>query len=241
MFDRVVHQNCYDGMAASQKWSVDLIFADPPFNIGFNYDTIDDRMPISDYLDWSRSWMVQTMRLLKPNGTLWLAIGDEFAAELKIEATKLGFHLRNWVVWEYSFGVHCARKFGRSKTHLLYFVKDPGDFTFNADAIRVESLRQVAGDKRANPLGRVPGDVWKFNRIAGSHKERIKGFPCQMPEAILSRIIKACSNPGDLVLDPFAGSGSTLAVAKKLGRRFLGFEISEAYCRRIEERLARCS
>ena len=126
-------------------------------------------------------------------------------------------------------------------------VKDPDEFTFNAEAIRVPSARQlVYGDRRANPTGRLPDDTWilrpqdlpdgftaeedtwYFPRVCGTFKERAGWHGCQMPEQLLGRIIRACSNPGELVLDPFAGSGTTLAVAKKLGRRYLGFELSPA-------------
>jgi site-specific DNA-methyltransferase (adenine-specific) len=196
--------------------------------------------------------------VLRPDGTFWLAIGDEYAAELKVMATReLGFTCRSWVVWYYTFGVNCKYKFSRSHAHLFHFVKDPASFTFNLDAIRVPSARElVYADKRANSKGRLPDDTWilrpqdlpegfgpeentwYFPRVCGTFKERSGWHGCQMPEQLLGRIIRACSNPGETVLDPFAGSGTTLAVAKKLGREFLGFELSEAYAARVRERLA---
>ena len=131
------------------------------------------------------------------------------------------------------------------------------DWTPSTDAIRVPSARElVYGDRRANPTGRLPddtwvlrpqdlpegfaadGDTWYFPRVCGTFKERSGWHGCQMPEQLLGRIIRASSNPGDVVLDPFGGSGTTLAVAKKLGRSFLGLELSEAYAARINERLA---
>jgi site-specific DNA-methyltransferase (adenine-specific) len=161
------------------------------------------------------------------------------------------------VVWYYTFGVNCRTKFSRSHAHLFHFVKDPKAFTFNTDAIRVPSARElVYADKRANSAGRLPddtwilrpqdlpegfaadGDTWYFPRVCGTFKERSGWHGCQMPEQLLGRIIRASSNPGDTVLDPFGGSGTTLAVAKKLDRRFLGCELSEAYAARIRERLA---
>ena len=196
-------------------------------------------------------------RVLSADGTFWLAIGDEYAAELKVMATReLGFACRSWVVWYYTFGVNCKNKFSRSHAHLFHFVRDPQAFTFNADQIRVPSARElVYGDKRANPKGRLPDDTWilrpqdlaegfgpeentwYFPRVCGTFKERSGWHGCQMPEQLLGRIIRSCSHEGDVVLDPFGGSGTTLAVAKKLGRSFLGFELSEAYAARIEERL----
>ena len=169
-----------------------------------------------------------------------------------------GLTCRSWVIWYYTFGVNCTNKFSRSHAHLFYLVKDEAQFTFNADdpAVRVPSARQlVYGDKRANPKGRLPDDTWilrpqdipdsfrpdedtwYFPRVNGTFKERAGWHGCQMPEQLLGRIIRSCSNPGDVVLDPFAGSGTTLAVAKKLDRRYVGFELSETYAARAVDRL----
>jgi site-specific DNA-methyltransferase (adenine-specific) len=235
---------------------VDLAFADPPFNIGYKYDVYDDRQSVDDYLNWSQQWIEQVHRILKSDGAFWLAIGDDFAAELKLLSQKLGFHTRNWVIWYYTFGVHCSHKFTRSHTHLFYFVKDKKHFTFNRDAIAVPSARQlVYNDTRANPKGRVPDDTWilrpqdcadgfnpdestwYFPRVAGTFKEREGFHGCQMPEQLLGRIIRACSNPGELVFDPFSGSATTAAVAKKLKRSFLSFELSEEYVEHGMKRL----
>jgi site-specific DNA-methyltransferase (adenine-specific) len=237
--------------------SVDLAFADPPFNIGYDYDIYDDRRDTEAYLNWTRDWGREIVRVLKPGGAFWLAIGDEFAAELKVLFhSMLGLSLRSWVIWYYTFGVHCKRKFARSHAHLFYFVKDPKCFTFNDQSVRVPSARQlVYADARANPKGRLPddtwilrpqdlpqgftadSDTWYFSRVCGTFKERAGWHGCQMPERLLGRIIEGCSNPTDTVLDPFAGSGTTLVVAKKLGRRYLGFELSPEYCTRVERRL----
>ena len=229
--------DCRIGMSHSSPGSVDLVFADPPFNIGVKYDACKDRMFPLQYLAWSRTWMMNVWDVLKETGTFWLAIGDDYVSELDHIARVLGFVRRNWVIWHYTFGVHCVTKFNRSHTHLLYYVKNKKRFTWNR--LLVPSDRQTKyGDKRAAQQGKTPDDVWQFSRVCGTFKERNRiGCPCQMPEAILARIIRACSNEGDLVLDPFAGSGTTLAVAKKLNRRFVGFEVSAKYCVQIQKRL----
>ncbi len=256
----LLHQgDCIEGMKGLPEGCIDLAFADPPYNIGYQYDFYNDNRGYQEYLDWSRQWMREVYRVLKPAGTFWLAIGDEYAAELKLIAQReLGFSLRNWVIWYYTFGINCVRKLNRSHAHLLYFVKDPRRFTFNKDdlAVRVPSARQlVYSDGRANPTGRLPDDTWilrpqdvpdgfsatedtwYFPRVAGTFKERARFHGCQMPEQLLGRIIRLCSNPGDVVLDPFAGSGTTLAVAKKLGRKWIGFELSGDYAKRALERI----
>jgi site-specific DNA-methyltransferase (adenine-specific) len=255
--NKLIHGDCMAGMQQLEAGSVDLAFADPPFNIGYEYDVYRDKLENERYLSWCRDWIAEVVRVLKPTGTFWLAIGDEYAAELKVMMQReLGLVCRSWVIWYYTFGVNCVRKFTRSHAHLFHMVKDGENFTFNVDAIRVPSARQlVYGDRRANPAGRLPDDTWilrpqdipqsfqaeedtwYFPRINGTFRERTGWHGCQMPEQLLGRIIRACSDEGELVMDPFGGSGTTLAVAKKLNRRYLGFELSPEYAARIEKRL----
>jgi len=266
---KIHNGDCIDGINSLAEGSVDLVFADPPFNIGYKYDVYEDKLAAEDYLKWSHDWMAAAYRSLKPDGTFWLAIGDDFAAELKIEAQKVGFHCRSWVIWYYTFGVNCKNKFTRSHTHLFHFVKDHENFTFRKDDLenRVPSARMlVYNDKRGNPAGRLPDDTWiippaniedtfelrpqnledcflpnesdwYFPRVAGTFKERAGFHGCQMPEQLLGRIIRTCADENEVVMDPFSGSASTLIVAKKLGRRFVGFELSEEYAKAGTERL----
>tara|TARA_B100000809_G_C14988012_1_gene476957 strand:+ start:123 stop:995 length:873 start_codon:yes stop_codon:yes gene_type:complete len=257
VINNLIEGDCLEGMKQLADGSVDLAFADPPFNIGYHYDVYQDNLEDNEYLGWSRQWMEQVIRVLKDDGSFWLAIGDEYAAEMKVLMQRtLGMTCRSWVIWYYTFGVNCQKKFNRSHAHLFQMVKDPDNFTFNADAIRVPSARQlVYGDKRANPRGRLPDDTWilrpqdlpegfqpdddtwYFPRVAGTFKERSGFHGCQMPEQLLGRIIRISSNEGELVLDPFAGSGTTLAVACKLQRKYLGYEISTDYVKAIRQRL----
>ena len=153
--------------------------------------------------------------------------------------------------------MNCTKKFNRSHAHIFYYVADPKSFTFNADTIRVASARQTTyADSRANPKGKLPddtwvlrpqednsvfpdeGDTWAISRVCGTFKERSE-HPCQMPLAVLERIVKVSSNPGDLVMDPFSGSGTTLVAAKKWGRDYLGTELSENYADLCRDRLER--
>jgi DNA modification methylase len=254
-FDQILTGDCLGHLAGLPEGCVDLAFADPPFNIGYEYDLYDDRKPRESYLAWTERWLAAVRRVLKPDGSLYVAIGDEYAAEVKVRLDGLGLTLRNWIVWHYTFGVHCTRKFSRSHAHIFYYAIDPKRFTFNADAVRVPSARQTTyADRRANPAGKLPDDTWVLrpqeddrlfrpgsdtwyaSRVCGTFKERT-GHPCQMPEAVLERIIRVSSNPGDVVLDPFAGSGTTLAVSKRLGRRYLGIELSPEYAEAIRQRL----
>ncbi len=268
-----------------EGWA-DLAFADPPFNIGYLYHNYEDRKSVEEYVDWSVNWMQAVYRALKPGGSFYLAIGDEFAADLCVAARrKIGFHLRNWIIWHYTFGQQTKKMFAKSHTHILYFSKEkpePGmtNITFNADAVRVASARQTTyGDGRANPKGKLPDDTWflrpqetnfaesgyaKFveynkhipqeqflpvdffdpasdtwyvSRLCGTFKEREGWHGCQMPIAVLDRIIKASSNPGDVVLDPFNGSGTTAVSAALLGRKYVGIDQSPEYVKFAQARL----
>jgi DNA modification methylase len=218
---------------------VDLAFADPPFNIGYVYDNYVDDKPNEEYVAWSRDWMAACQRVLKADGSFYIAIGDDFAADIRILGRDLGLHLRNWIIWRYAFGQNMKAKFSRAHTHIFYFTKDPKEFTFNDEKLRFPSARHTEyQDLRANPLGRLPDDVWdEFPRVCGTFRERAGFHGCQMPEALLMRIIMASSHPGEVVLDPFVGSGTTTAAAKRLGRRYVGIDISPEYVKHTQQRL----
>ena len=238
---------------------IDLVFADPPFNIGYLYHGYDDRLKTEDYLKFSADWMAAVHRALKPTGSFYLAIGDEYAADLCIIARRqLGFNMRNWIIWHYTFGQQTKFKFAKSHTHILYFTKDQKQFTFNSDAVRVASARQTTySDIRANPKGKLPDDTWYLrpqetpetyfsgdkdtwfvSRVCGTFHEREGWHGCQMPIEVLNRIIKASSNPGDIVLDPCNGSGTTAVSAALLGRQYVGIDQSPEYVKFAQQRLA---
>jgi len=236
--NEIYRGDCIEIMAGFPAESVDLIFADPPFNIGVRYDNSPDNKDHDKYVEWSEDWIQAAVRLLKKNASFYVAIGDEYAAEIRMIGREKGLFLRNWIIWHYTFGQHQRRKFSRAHTHIFYWVVNEENFTFNADDIRVPSARQkIYADKRANPKGRVPDDVWTFSRVCGTFKERVGKHPCQMPESLLERIILASSNKGDIVLDPFCGTGTTAAVAQKLERNYIGIDVSPTYCDLAKKRV----
>jgi len=241
LHNRIICGDCIEVLGKIDEPFVDLIFADPPFNIGYKYDKYYDKVKKKNYIAWTKEWMSACKKVMKPHGSFYIAIGDDYAANVKIIADELGLFMRNWIIWHYTFGQQTKSKFARAHTHIFYFANDNKNFTFNDHAVRVPSDRQlIYNDKRANPLGKMPNDVWdEFPRVCGTFKERQGWHPCQMPENLLTRIIAVSSNTGDCVLDPFSGSGTTAAAVVQLGRNFIGVEISEKYVENTNERLAR--
>jgi site-specific DNA-methyltransferase (adenine-specific) len=238
--NQILCGDCVEVLRRVKEPFADLIFADPPFNIGYKYDKYHDKKASEKYLAWTRDWIGECVRLLKPHGSIYIAIGDEYAAQIKlILEDELGLTMRNWIIWHYTFGQQTKNKFARAHTHILYFVKDAKNFVFNDEVVRVISDRQKKySDKRANPAGKMPDDVWnEYPRVCGTFRERT-GFPCQMPESLLARIIRISSNEGDWVLDPFCGSGTTAVVAHKLNRQYTTIDLSEIYVEAARERIA---
>ena len=262
----ILVQDCEKFLADMEPGSVDLAFADPPFNISYSYEGYDDNLDPLEYVQWCQRWIKAIHRVLKLDGTFWLASGDAFvsyldmAAQVGNELNMLGkrgaapaFHRRAWCIWYYTFGVNQGKNFTKSHTHLLYYTRHKTKFTFNKDdaEVRHPSARSlVYKDKRANPAGRLPDDtwfllkehidgiiqpyddVWSESRVAGTFKDRVVGQSCQMPEPLIERIIRLCSNPGDLVIDPFCGSGMTAYVANKLGRHAMTCDIDPSSVKR---------
>lgn len=227
--------------------SVDLVGIDPPYNIGQKYDYYHDKVAKDEYLSWAAKWLKALHRVLTTTGTMWLVINDELVSEMDVLAKSIGFHKRSHVIWYYTFGQNSPKKLTPSHAHLLYYVCDPDKFTFNVDKVKVPSARElVYNDKRAKKGGRLPDDTWilrpqwfpgafcsgedtwTISRVCGTFKEK-SNTPNQLPERLLARIIELCSNENDIVLDSFAGSATTLTTAKKLGRRYIGMDLSPDY------------
>ena len=230
----IITGDCLKVMARLESGSVNLVFADPPYNRGIDYgDHYHDSRAENEFKNWCVGWIKACYNVLADNGSLWLLINYRWASILWNEAVDLGFHQHRWLTWYETFGQNSTCEFNYTSRPLLWFTKHRDNFIFNCDApeIRRPSDRQLKyNDKRAKPEGKLWDDVWGVNppipRLAGTHKERIEGFPTQLPLALLRRIVACASNPGDLVCDWFTGSGTTGAACVELGRQFLGVEIS---------------
>lgn len=209
-----------------------LIFTDPPYNIGIDYGDGEqaDRLSDSAYMKWVRNWFALCWDCLTDDGSLWVMIGDEYAAEYAVELKATGYTIRSWIKWYETFGVNCSNKFNRTSRHIFYAVKDPASFVFNHEPVTRPSDRQTKyGDARAAAGGKVWDDVWQIPRLTGTCAERIPDFPTQLPLALVEPIVLCASMPGDLVVDPFNGSGTTGVAAVRNGRKYIGVEKSETF------------
>lgn len=217
--------------------SVDLIFADPPYNIGKKFSQFVDKWPSDiEYAKWCESWLTVCIRKLKECGSLYVMTSTQSMPYLDL-FLRDRITVRSRIVWHYdSSGVQAKNRYGSMYEPILFCVKDEARYTFNTDDILVEAKtgaqRKLIDYRKPNPTpyntSKVPGNVWYFPRVRYRMPE-YEEHPTQKPEALLERIIKASSNPGDLVLDPFAGAFTTCAVAQRLGRRSIGIEREAEY------------
>jgi len=232
-----------------RRAEVDLVFADPPFNWGRAYDKWNDAMPEGEYLDFTYTWLDLCIGALRPGGSLWVNIPDDWAAEIVVHLKEKGLEMVNWCIWHYRFGQNTTARFINSKVHVLWFVTPGAPHTWNAGDVLEQSDRastyfdpRTQSKRDGMPPGmRVPMDVWYgqyWGRIQGNNKERRDYHDNQLPEVYLERVVLAASNKGDLVLDPFLGSGTTGVVAHALGRRFIGTEFSRENARSSRQRIA---
>jgi site-specific DNA-methyltransferase (adenine-specific) len=241
--------DCRDVLAnLPDKGKVDLIFADPPFNWDVPYDEWRDGMPRAEYERFTFDWLDGCIDALAPHGSLWVNIPDDTAAEVVLHLKRCGLTMINWCVWHFRFGQNRSSSFIMSKVHVLYFAKDPDVRTWNPnDILELSDRASIYADprtmaKESNKGLRVPMDVWYgkyWGRIQGNNKERRQQHHNQIPEIYLERVIRACSNEGDLVLDPFLGSGTTCTVARALGRRSIGIEFGKANAASAWERITK--
>jgi site-specific DNA-methyltransferase (adenine-specific) len=231
--------------------SVDLIFADPPYNLGkAEWDTFESHQ---HYIDWSLQWIENAARVLKPTGTLYVCGFSEILADIKHPASRYFAGVR-WIVWHYKNKANLGNDWGRSHESILHFRKSP-KFTMNIDDVRIpygnhtlkypdhpqaETSQYGTGKKRdlwrPNPKGAKPKDVIEIPTTCNGMNEKTD-HPTQKPEELVRKFVLASSSPGDVVIDPFLGSGTTAVVAEQLNRKWSGCDISEVYCHWAVDRL----
>lgn len=243
--DSILYEgNSLDWLKSLANESIDLIFADPPYNIRkADWDKFESQ---EKYIEWSKQWIGESARILAKNGTLYICGFTEILADLKHPSMKY-FKSCKWLIWYYKNKANIGKDWGRSHESILHLRKS-SNFTMNINEVRLpygrhslkypvhpqaESSQFGNNGKRKDiwtphPLGAKPRDVLEVPTTCNGMHEKTP-HPTQKPEALLRKLILASSNENDVVLDPFSGSGTTLVVAEQLNRKWLGCELSRQY------------
>ncbi len=234
---KIIFGDAIEALKKIPNGTIDLIFIDPPYNIGKNFSGLKDKwVSDNDYLNWCYTWIDLCIDKLKSNGSMYIMTATQFMPFFDIYIREKLFILSR-IVWSYdSSGVQAKKYYGSLYEPILFCVKDKNNYTFNASDILVEAKtgakRKLIDYRKPVPSiynsQKVPGNVWNFSRVR-YRMEEYEEHPSQKPVALLERIIKASSNIGDIILDPFAGTFTTGYVAKMLNRKSIGIEIQENY------------
>jgi len=225
----------------SASFQVNLTITSPPYNIGKEYES---KMTLDEYIKWCSEWMTRIYQVTSSSGSFWLNVGylEVRGKGLCVPIPyllwdKSPFYFLQEVVWKYGAGVSTNRRLSPRNEKWLFFVKDHYSYTFNLNEIRDPNVKypnqKKYGKYRCNPLGKNPSDVWEFPKVTTGAKRSSKertGHPAQFPLQVVERIVRASSNPLEIILDPFAGSCSAGIAAVGLGRMFIGIEKTQDYC-----------
>ncbi len=231
--DRILQSDCIEALRNQVKpGSVDLIFADPPYNIGKNFNGMLDRWSSNEaYASWCEEWLQLCVKSLSLTGSMYIMTSTQAMPYLDCFLRER-VEILSRIVWHYdSSGVQAKKYYGSLYEPILHCVKNKSNYTFNSSDILVEAKtgakRKLIDYRGTEPkpykTKKVPGNVWYYPRVRYRMPE-YEEHPTQKPESMISRIVLASSNPGDVVMDPFSGSFTTCAVSKKLGRKFIGIE-----------------
>lgn len=244
--DAIINVDCIEGMKSLPSGSAQLIVADPPYNLDKDFGQWKERDHKERWLPWSREWIAEATRVLAPGGSIFVYGIHHHLCWIQCHLYEIGLTYRRQIIWFYENGFS-----GYTKTlaahyePLLWFSKGDG-YVYHpirepyksADRLK-HKITKNGKEWTPNPDGRMAGDVWNFPTLAGRRfrDEKVE-HPTQKPLSISQRIIEHFSNPGDLVLVPFAGSGSECVAAAMAGRHFVGFELNPTYIAIAEARIA---
>ncbi len=244
----IYNVDCLAAMSRLPDETFDLTVTSPPYNIGKDYD---NDMPLVNYLDWCEQWIREVHRITHSEGAFWLNLGylsiPERAKAIPIPYLlwdRVPFFLIQEIVWHYGAGVAGRRFFSPRNEKFLWYVKSQDSYTFNLDDVRDPNVKypnqKKNGKIKVNRIGKNPADVWQFPKVTSGNQRASKertAHPAQFPMAVVERIVKASSHPGELILDPFMGSGTSAVAALSQGRQVVGFEIRRDYCELAAKRL----
>ena len=245
------HGDCFDLLRTIPASTVQLVVTSPPYNLGKAYEKRDS---LETYLEAQSRVITQCVRVLHPAGSLCWQVGNYISKKgtssivpLDIALypifAGLGLRLRNRIIWHFEHGLHCEKRFSGRYETVLWFTKSD-DYVFNLDPVRVPQKYPgkkyfkgpKAGQFSCNPLGKNPGDLWVIPNVKNNHVEKT-GHPCQFPIELVERLVLSLTNPGDWVLDPFVGVGSSIIAANRHGRRGAGSELMSDYVTIAAERI----
>jgi len=213
--------------------SVDLIVADPPYNLGKDYGNNHDLKGFDEDLKFTKQWLTEAKRVLKEDGTIYVFMGVRFVSYLyDILERELKLYFNSWISWHYTQGLGKTKGFSPRHDDILMFTKSK-KYNFYLDNVRVP---QKYYRSRNNMRGANPGDVWLFSHVHYCNGNRQK-HPTQKPEGLIERMVLASSKEGDIVIDPFSGSGTTLRVCQQLNRQCIGIELNPEYVENTKHRL----
>jgi site-specific DNA-methyltransferase (adenine-specific) len=247
ILNKTIHQNLLNILDYLPQQFVDLLFIDPPYNLNkaFNQRNFS-RRPLAEYETWLESWLEPVVKTLKPTASIYICGDWQSSAAIHRVAQKY-FMVRNRITWEREKG-RGAKTNWKNASEDIWFCTMSNDYVFNVEAVKLKR-RVIAPytedgapkDWEESATGRFrlthPSNLWTDLTVPFWSMPENTDHPTQKPEKLLAKIILASSNPGDVVLDPFLGAGTTLVVAKKLGRNYVGIEIDEIYCCLAEKRL----
>jgi site-specific DNA-methyltransferase (adenine-specific) len=214
--------------------SIDMTFADPPFNLNKKYGNYKDKKADAEYIKWCEDWLTEMVRITKPTGSIFVHNIPKWLIYYANHLNKIAF-FKHWIAWD-SMSIPLGKTLLPAHYGILFYAKSPKEFTFHE--LRSphkkcrkcgEMIKDYGGKKnQINPHGTLLSDVWAdIHRIR--HSARRDEHPCQLPEPLLERLILMSTNEGDVVLDPFIGAGTTALAAKRLGRNYIGIDIDPKY------------
>lgn len=247
-FGLIYNMDCIEGLKKLNEIKIDLTITSPPYNIGKEYEKV---MDLDKFIKWLSEIGELIYNSTKSDGAFLFNVGY-LEVQNKGRAVpipyllwdKMKFFLHQEIIWNYGAGVSAKKFLSPRNEKVLWYVKDKDNYTFNLDEIRDPDVKypnqKKNGKLRCNTLGKNPSDVWQIAKVtSGENRSSVERMPhpAQFPEDLIKRIVLGFSNPEELILDPFMGSGTTAKVAMTNNRKFLGFEIREDYCNTIKERL----
>ncbi|MGU8265405.1 DNA-methyltransferase [Clostridium perfringens] len=243
---KILIGDCREVLKKIPSKSVKLVITSPPYNIGKPYGKYKDKIPLNEWEDLIHDVTKEIYRVLTDDGSFFLNLSpipygeDKEILPLPFIAYNImknnKFYLRNMITWTFNNMQNCTKRLSGRYENILWGVKDLKNYVFNLDEVRIPYITQ--NDKRLTGIGRNPTDVWYFDRVNNMTKKKYNlEHPTIYPLAMIERIVKMASNEGDTILDPFAGSGTTLVAANLLNRNGIGIELDKKYKAEIELRL----